>query len=304
MALEFRADFAAAIGKSPVIITGAGGWLGRAALEMFAGAVPLAQIHAFGTAARLQHLRNGTSISVQPLSALPELETCQAIIFHMAFLTREHAGQMPLAAYFEANRALSGMIENYLRQYGARGLFVPSSGAAYTADPLHNPYGSLKIEDELRFTTLGETLGLPVVNMRVFNLAGPFINKINSYALACILRDLLAERPVILHAAKPVWRAYAHVEDVHNIALGLLLESQSPPVFDTSGEPIELSALAARAAHLLGKHLTIERPAWQHGPADKYLGDGTAYTAHADRLGVHLASLNQQILDTADYLCV
>jgi UDP-glucuronate decarboxylase len=300
--LEFRPGFAAAVGNSPVVITGAGGWLGQAALEMFAAAVPPAQIHAFGSTARVQNLRNGMSIPIQPLTALPVLMVRDAIIFHFAFLTREHAGNMPLAVYTEANRAISGTVEAFIQQHGARGLFVPSSGAAYTADSVHNPYGALKVEDEWRFAALGQQLSIPAINIRVFNLSGPFINKLDSYALACIIRDLLADRPVTLHAGRPIWRGYAHVADILNIALGLIVNGTSPPVFDSWGEPIELSTLAARAAALLHKPLTIERPEWQYGAADKYLGNAAAYLAHAEACGVKPTSLDQQILDTADYL--
>ncbi len=298
MALAFARGFADAIGGSPIIVTGAGGWLGQAALEMFAGILPPGQIQAFGSTARMQTLHNGTAIPVRPLTALPEYAQGGAIIFHFAFLTREHAGKMPLATYIEANRAISGTVEAVIRRHGARGVFVPSSGAAATADWAHNPYGALKQEDEQRFAGLG----IPAVNMRVFNLAGPFINKLNSYALACIIQDLLAARPVTLHAAHPVWRGYAHVADVLNIALGLILAGESPPVFDSWGEPVELSALANRAARLLGQPPGIQRPAWEHGAAEHYLGDATAYHAHATRLRLELSSLDQQILDTAAYL--
>jgi nucleoside-diphosphate-sugar epimerase len=302
MALAFLPEFASSIGDSPVVVTGAGGWLGQAALELFATAVPLEQIYAFGARARDHALRDGRLLRIRALSELPVLPLREALIFHMAFLTREHAGTMPVPAYVDANRAISGLLEAYVRAYGARGLFVPSSGAAYTADPVHNPYGALKLEDEWRFAALGQELDLPVVAVRVFNLAGPFINKLDSYALACILRDLLAGRPVVLRAARPVWRGYAHVGDVLNIALGLMLRGDAPPVFDTWGEPVELSTLAARAAALLGKPLTIERPAWSNGAAEKYLGSATDYLAHAQALGLEPASLDQQIRDTADYL--
>ncbi len=302
MGLRFQDAFAAGVGGSPVVITGAGGWLGQAALEMFAATVPLGQIYAFGSAGRLQKLRDGSSIKVEPLTSLPVLELHGAIVFHLAFLTREQAGNMPLAAYAGANRAISDMVEAFIRRNGARGLFVPSSGATYTADPVHNPYGSLKIEDEWRFAALGRELGFPAVNMRVFNLSGPFINKLDSYALACIIRDLQADRPVTLRAARPIWRGYAHVADVLTVALGLILNGSSPPVFDSWGEPIELSSLAERAAGLLGKTLSIDRPEWQNGAADRYLGNAVAYLAHAEALRLEPASLDQQILDTATYL--
>jgi nucleoside-diphosphate-sugar epimerase len=169
--------------------------------------------------------------------------------------------------------------------------------------PPPNPYGEAKLEDEARFAALGQALGIPTVLTRVFNLSGPFINKVNSYALACIIRDILARRPVELRAAHPVWRGYAHVVDVLTIALGLLRRGESPPVFDTWGEPVEISGLAARAAALLGwPEAEVIRPAWQNAAADRYLGDADQYLAHAKSLGWEPASLDRQILDTADYL--
>lgn len=282
-----------------VVVTGAGGWLGQAALEMAHQAG--AEIYAFGRNPRLYHLRNGAPLEIHPHSLLSRYEVPDAIVLHFAFLTREHVEEMAVADYIATNRAISGTVESFIRRNGARGVFVPSSGAVYAPPP--NPYGEGKLEDEARFAALGQELGIPTVLMRVFNLAGPFINKLNSYALACIIRDLMARRPVMLHAAHPVWRGYAHVGDVLNIAHGLLLRGESPPVFDSWGEPIELSGLTARAATLLGwPDAEIIRPEWQNGAADRYLGDAVQYLAHAKALGIEPASLDRQILYTADYL--
>ncbi|WP_298282455.1 NAD(P)-dependent oxidoreductase [Acidocella sp.] len=284
------------MGKHPVIITGAGGWLGRAALELVLNSG--AEVYAFGASGRIYEARNGAQIAIRPLGELADLGVRDALVLHMAFLTREHAGRMPEADYRAANRAISHSVAEYIGRYGARGVFVPSSGAAHGA----GPYGEGKREDEERFGDLGQRLAIPTVCMRVFNLAGPFINKLESYALACIIRDLQAGGPVRLRANHPVWRGYAHVADVLAIALGLLAAGESPTVFDSWGEPVELSDLAARAANVLGRPLTIERPAWQNGAADVYLGDATPYLAHAARLGRQPATLARQIADTADYL--
>jgi len=283
----------------PVVVTGAGGWLGQAALEMAHNAG--AEIYAFGASARPYTLRDGVTLQIHALDELARLEARAPLVFHMAFLTREHAGKMPVGEYIATNRAISATVEDFIRRNGARGVFVPSSGAVYAPPP--NPYGEGKLEDEARFAALGQSLGIPTVLMRVFNLAGPFINKLDSYALACVTRDILARRPVTLRAAHPVWRGYAHVADVLNIALGLLLRGDSPPVFDTWGEPVELSALAAHAAALLGLDgAEIIRPEWQNGAADYYVGDAAHYLAHAKILGFEPASLDRQVLDTADYL--
>ena len=153
-----------------------------------------------------------------------------------------------------------------------------------------NPYGALKREDEEIFAQLANGLGIQAAFPRIFNLGGPFINKTNSYALACILSDIAASGPITLRAAHPVWRGYAHVGDVLNIGLGSLLHRHNAGRFDTGGEAIEIGELASRAAQLLtGRQMTIHRPAWADGPADTYLGDVTQYNALATRLRRHAA---------------
>jgi len=283
----------------PVIITGAGGWLGQAALEMCRDA----EVIAYGSRARRLQLRCGRIIEVQALEQIASLTLPNAFVLHFAFLTREHASTQPLAEYVAANRKISAHLQGFLQRNGAAGLFSPSSGAAYTGSTLEdNPYGALKREDEAIFAQLSQRLGFPAVVMRVFNLAGPFINKLDSYALACIISDILKGGPVILRAAHPVWRGYAHVEDVLNIALGCLLRGDSPPVFDSGGEPIEIGALAERALKLLHAGAEIRRPDWQAGLPNRYLGDHATYAAQAERAGLKLKALDQQILDTADYM--
>jgi len=301
--LEFKLEFSEALEAraAPVIVTGAGGWLGQAALEMLGDST---RIIAFGASARDTTLRSGHKINVRPLEEIATLTLPGAIIFHFAFLTREHASAMPLSDYISGNQKISCLIQDFIARCGTSGVFLPSSGAVYAGSEMSkNPYGVLKREDEEIFLRLATQQGFPAAIMRVFNLSGPFINKLNSYALACILSDILNARPVTLRASHPVWRGYAHVQDVLNIGLGSLLTQAPAAIFDSAGEAIEVGDLALRAGRLLtGKTIEIIRPAWQDAPEDRYLGDPAQFTRRAESLGVPLHNLDQQILDTADYL--
>ena len=307
--LEFQPEFAETLraNKAPVVLTGAGGWLGQAVLEMLCAALGddfAARITAFGARPRRMVLRSRCCVPVHVLDAISSLEKPGAFVVHLAFLTREHAASMGLPAYISENRKISGHIQEFLKRCGASGIFLPSSGSAYVGATLQeNPYGALKREDEEIFAQLANGLGIPAAFPRIFNLGGPFINKTNSYALACILSDIAANGPINLRAAHPVWRGYAHVGDVLNIGLGSLLYRHNAGRFDTGGEAIEIGELASRAAQLLtGRQMTIQRPAWADGKADTYLGDVMQYNALATRLGVRLNSLDTQIIDTANYL--
>jgi UDP-glucuronate decarboxylase len=290
----------------PIIVTGTGGWLGQAALTalhgVFGADLP-ARVQAFSAA---PHPLPRFGLSPLPYAALDRLRAEPALILHFAFRTKGHAAE---PGYVETNRAIAATMRGFIARNGARGLFIPSSGAVYGRDGrphgdlAADPYGALKYEDELSFGALAGRHGIPLVTTRIFNLAGPCMNNLTGYALSCIITDILRSGPIQLRATRPVWRAYAHVGDVLAIVLSLLLQEQSPAVFDTGGEAVELSTLAARAARLLtGAKMPIVRPDWEGGIPDRYLGDGDSYAQAAAAAGITPRALDEQILDTADYI--
>jgi UDP-glucuronate decarboxylase len=294
----------------PIIVTGAGGWLGRAALEALDGALgemmPV-RVTAFANSAKPLTLRSGRVIAAQSYDSLDHLAIGPSLILHFAFLTR---GFMREDGYIEINQLITRTMQRFIERNGAFGMFVPSSGAVYGTDrlPYQNldtdPYGALKYEDELVFGALALQLGFPAVIIRIFNLAGPCMNNLTGYALACIITDVMRGGPINLRAGHPVVRAYAHIGDVLNIALSLLLGRQELPVFDSAGEPpLEIGELAQLTSLLIaGEILPVSRPDWQIGTPDRYLGDMQSYAQAARLAGVTLQPLEQQIHDTATYI--
>jgi nucleoside-diphosphate-sugar epimerase len=77
----------------------------------------------------------------------------------------------------------------------------------------------LKLRDEAHFARLAAEKGIPLALIRVFNLAGPYINKVNTYALSSIILDVLRGGPVTLRASHPVIRSYVSIFDVIDLAL-------------------------------------------------------------------------------------
>ncbi len=295
---------------APIIVTGAGGWLGQAALEALdeaLGEVMPERVIAFASTAKPLVLRSGRGIAVRAYDTLGELVMGPALILHFAFRTRGFARE---EGYIETNRRITRTMQRFIARNGAFGMFVPSSGAVYgPGRVLHqnleaDPYGALKYEDELIFGALARQHGFPVAIIRIFNLAGPCMNNLTGYALACIITDVLRGGPVQLRAAHPVLRGYAHVGDVLNIALSLLLGRHELPVFDSAGEKaLEIGESAQLVSRLIaGKELPVERPEWQAGAPDRYLGDMQSYAAAAGLAGVALRPLEVQIRDTAGYI--
>ncbi len=288
-----------------VVVTGAGGWLGRATLELLASALPTSfghRVHAFGSVGRVQRLSSGAEVAVRPLAQLAALPRQPHLLLHYAFVTRERVGEMGPEAFVAANRALSDLMAAHAARSDVRGMFLPSSGAVYGGPGGTDPYGACKLADEATFS---ELLPGRLLTLRVFNLAGPCINKLGVYALGSVVADVLAGGPVRLRADHPVVRSYVHVGDVVAVVLAALL-ARTPPAdpLDTAGErEVELGGLAELVvARHGGAGMAIERPPVRPQPVDRYVGDGTALRALADRHGIGLRDLEVQVRDTVEFL--
>lgn len=315
--LRFPASLRARLsdGDTRLVVTGAGGWLGRATLEMLDDALGDgmgARVHAYAASARRYRLRSGREL---PVSALPELAGLPAdgrplAMAHYAFLTREKTAGMPGTRYVETNRAITRLAAENAGRLEAIGTFSTSSGAVYRPDGSleasldDNPYGALKREEEEAFGALREGRGTRAVICRVFNLAGPFLNK--DYALGSVVADVLAGRPIRIRARHRVVRSYAHVRDVVTAGFAAALgAAECPPgPFDTAGdEAVEVGDLARRARAALGRpDLAVERPEPPDGREDRYVGDGTSFRRLLAQAGGSAAGLDDGIRDTAAYL--
>ncbi len=310
-------DVLAAIAESEttIAVVGATGWMGRASLDLLGevlGPALEGRVRAFSSRQTPIRLASGQTLMSEPLSALSALPQRPTVFLHYAFLTKDRVADFSLSDFVALNRQIADTVVHAAQTVPVRGLFVPSSGAVYRPDRTlddditANPYGVLKVEDERRFLDLAERLGCPLVVPRVFNLAGPYINKHGAYALSSILLDILGGGPVRLRATQPVLRSYIHVSDLVGLALAHLLcgDGSALPPFDTAGErEIEVGELAELAREILGvSGVVIERPALTTGSPNRYVGNGATMATLARSRGLSLRALPAQIADTARFL--
>ncbi len=297
-ALTARLRAALAASSTPIIITGGGGWLGQATLHLLELLAPgMEQVRVYGSRARTILLRSGREIACEELAALARYDGPPPLFLHYACLTKDRLAGMGTAEFMAGNAEIRETVAEVVARRGAAGFFLPSSGAAYAP----SPYGEAKRLDEARFAAL------PVPRLviaRVFNLAGPFINKTATYAIADFCAALIAGRDIQIRARSKVVRSYVHIEDLLLLALGLLLLGpDGAQKFDTAGEvAMEMEDLARRAAFLLRPAALIHRQAPDGTPDDVYVGDPAAFRRAAAGLDLPLRDLDAQITDTANDL--
>lgn len=307
----FTAHIAAALRQSEhrIVLTGASGWLGRATLDLLQDALGddfRQRVFCFGSKQADVRLYDTQIITQQPLADLHILSSQPTLLLHFAFLTKDRAEKMPPADYRAANRRIRQSVLDALDVIGVEAAFLASSGAArFAADVLATPamqlYGALKLEDEEAFAAWAEKKAKKLALARIFNLSGPHINKLPSYALSSFILDALAGGPVVVRAPDDVRRGYVAIRELMSLAFALLLDQRREVIrFDSGGDDIELGALASMIAFQEG--CTVERPSRGDGRADVYLGDGRGYQRLLDQYGIDRVSLADQIAETAEYL--
>ena len=302
---------AAAIAASGhrIVVTGASGWLGSATIELLHDALGAAlhdRLRCFGSSARTLRLRDGLEVDQHPLAEIAALPPRPTILLHLAFLTKDRVEGMGPDAYVAANAALSGTVLDALDAIGTVAVFVASSGAARTADdpdadPAMRLYGGLKRRDEDAFAAWAHEGGRIAVIARVFNVAGPYINKHQSYALAAFITDALAGRAVTVRAPHRVVRGFVAIRELMSVVFGLLAGPRGIYRFDSAGEAMELGEVAAIVGETLGTSAVARAPITSER-VDHYVGDGTEYHRLRAGLGVDAVPFPVQVRETADYM--
>lgn len=287
-----------------VAVTGATGWLGRAACEVLArdGA---ARIEAFASRARTLELDAGPTLEVRPLAELTD--TPHDVLLHYAYVTREHVATHGVDAYVAENVAITATACEAIRVQRPRAILHSSSGAAGTAagDLRADPYGVLKRLDERTLRGAARDAGSRCVTLRVYNVAGPWMAK-SGFAVADIIAQVAAGGPVKIRARHAVRRSYVDVEDLALLALAVTCADglDEDLRLNTAGaEVVEVEELARRICTVLGQpDLPIERNFLPDAPVDDYTADGTRFRQFAQDLGVPLRGLDEQLRRTAEYL--
>ena len=292
-----------------IVVTGASGWLGCATLDLLCEALGddfQTRVVCFGSRRSEVRLSTTRSIEQRPLSELGALPNQPTLLLHFAFLGKERAEVMAEPEYRAANRAIRQTVLDALDPIGAEAAFIASSGAArHVDDPAASPamrlYGTLKREDEDAFAAWAKARETSLTIGRIFNLSGPHINKLGSYALSSFLLDALAGGPVVVRAMHPVRRGYVAIRELMSLVFALMLDGGAGVTrFDSGGEEIELGELAEMIATPVA--CPVNRPALRTGAPDSYLGDDQAYRRLLARHGIASVPLADQIAETAMFL--
>ena len=283
---------AIATGDLGIAITGAGSWLGQALLGMLVaeGALTTAtRLRLFGSAARPLQLADRV-FSIEPLRDAAPLTGSAWLLLHFAFLGKERTADLTIDAFCAGNAAI--LADTLRVASGASNLRVvfTSSGAVYaqdralTTDRTGNPYGWCKATQEAQIAEWCQSRDVPLVMPRIFNIGGPYANKVESYALSSFILSARRTGAIHITARRPTYRSYVHVNELLGVACEAAYTQPAgcPLIFDTAGDrTVEMKELAdVVAATLTSRSVVITRDTILGNTSQHaYVGEGASWRA-------------------------
>jgi len=148
-----------------------------------------------------------------------------AIVFHLAAQSSAPASIEDPKRTFEVNVEGTRRIADAARAAGCQRLIVATSAAAYgTAEPPMRenteprpltPYAASKVADEAIVTAWANSMGLPGVSLRLFNVYGPRQSADSHYAgvVAAFAGRVLDGRVPVIYGDGSQTRDFVHVRD-------------------------------------------------------------------------------------------
>ena len=273
-----------------LLITGAGGWLGREALVRVKMIRPNVQILAFAnTSRRLEFHDLDVQLHSWDSSLIERWQP--TVVLDLAFITREHLRTMSPLQYRSKNLELIRRSLWLSSLHSVKGYVYLSSGAVMDKQP--DLYADLKLQAETAVQEVARDRVLPLVVARAWSLSGGLCTKPKTFALFDLIRQTMHEPTVTIYAQNEVWRRYTDAGDFLEVALRGL-ECGQQLVVDSTGPLVEIGELALEVQEVLGVTKPIHRSLTRDTP-NSYFTDSTVMDELADRLAIDIKSLHDQI---------
>lgn len=298
-----------------VVITGPTGWIGQALLALLHSAGDRDALRSgeglalFGSRAGTIALANGLVVPVRQLAGITPDDVAGAQVVHLAYLTKDKVASLGETAFREGNQAIDNALLAAMDAAPPASLFVASSGAAKLAEAGNpEPYGVMKLAQEERFLAFGAAHGVPVLCGRIFNVAGPFINKLEAYAVSNFALQARERREIRIEARQPVFRSFLHVTDLCRMIRRALCGGvgRDQPVDLCGNQILEMQDIAELVADEVardtGEKVAIVRGALNLAARSDYLGCPQETRVLAMELNIGLASVHAQVRDTLEWI--
>ena len=291
------------------VISGIGGWLGHAAVHVLKHQRGVSSLDIIGIGREAGDIRIGEGDPIKVLSwAQASTMTTKSVTFlHFAFSTRDKINSLGMQEYVRSNREIIQNATGFITAVKPIRVILASSGAVYektgnqefATDIVKNPYGVLKLEEELEVSQVCKSVGATCVISRVWSLSGQDLQNTKPFVLANFILDAMKYGQISIKSDFRVFRRYVDARELLLLML-TIAESKTSCNFDSGGPLVEIRDLAQEVAHQLPGEVKIVNPVLSETKSDdRYYSLSDTYEVLCQKyLGTNSLSLPQQVQNT------
>jgi nucleoside-diphosphate-sugar epimerase len=290
--------------ETKTVITGASGWLGRELIRILVeeNKISPLNLHLIASTAKKFKINQNEFITKKynDINESQEIEN----YFDFAFLTREKINTLGPKKYTEANIGIINNSVELVKNLKPKNVILSSSGAVYKIGKNwkqagNSLYSDLKILQEAKLKEVCKEIGANLTTIRIFNLSGNGITKINDFAISQFISKALNNEKISIESNYLVNRSYCDISQLLNTFISATKSGYSGTV-DSTGIKIELRDLAKLVIKELKSKSKFEAPEVIKGSLpDNYFSDSEDYSILIRKYcGERTFSIEEQIQKT------
>jgi len=283
-----------------VLITGATGWLGHAALQAIKKVLPEVKSEDLNLYASRERLYSDPSFGMVKINEFAWSEHTPNSIdlfIGLALKTRDYAKKMDEKDYLADNKALIEKHIELMQATNPKKIILISSGVVSKylegSWPL-DPYTEIKLLEEKLFNEFAEQAGSKLIILRLWGATGELMTEPLKYAIGDLIYQAETTNQIVIKSKREVFRRYADATQIFQVLIRGLQNNFSGTL-NSGGVTVEIESLAQLIVNNYQKSIEIVRNLDTGSKPDLYVPTDSDFDNLAKSVGVTLLSLEDQI---------
>jgi nucleoside-diphosphate-sugar epimerase len=162
----------------------------------------------------------------------------------------------------------------------------------------YDSYIKMKLMEEEEITRICRTLGINLVNLRLWGASGRHMTEPLKYAIGDLIHQNQTAEYLEIQSQHPVYRRYADASQQMELCIRQALSGENL-ILESGGTVLEIQELAEKIIETSGSKKRIKRISGKSNKADRYYSKSKKMEDIANTLNMNLIGIESQILLTS-----
>ena len=283
-----------------VLITGATGWLGHAALQAIKKVlvdVKSEDLNLYASHERFHSDPTFGLVQINDFASSEHKPKNIDLFIALALKTRDYSIKMDEEDYLAGNKDLIEKHIELMKATNPKKIILISSGVVSKylegSWPL-DPYTEIKLLEEKLFNEFAKQAGSKLIILRLWGATGELMTEPLKYAIGDLIYQAETTNQIVIKSKREVFRRYTDATQIFQVLI-LGLQNNFSGTLNSGGATVEIESLAQLIVNNYQKSTEIVRKLETGSKPDLYFPTDSEFDNLAKSVGVNLLSLEDQI---------